>query len=110
MQLTRLNKLNTENGGYLSQFKVTTGSLGRSYPMKKVRNPEEVVNAKIIKPGSRIYVSGNAGTPQRLLAVLAADENIHDVELMGVLLLGDIDALFSEAACRRRGRNPGGYS
>jgi acyl-CoA hydrolase len=69
--------------------------------MKRVRNPEEVVNAKIIKPGSRIYASGNAGTPQRLLAVLAADENIQEVELMGVLLLGDIDALFSEAACRR---------
>lgn len=69
--------------------------------MKKVRNPEEVVNTKILKPGSRIYASGNAATPQRLLAVLAADENIQEVELIGVLLLGDIDALFSEAACRR---------
>jgi len=69
--------------------------------MKKVRSPEEVVNSKIIKPGSRIYASGDAGTPQRLLAVLATDENIQEVELTGVLLLGDIDALFSEAACRR---------
>ena len=69
--------------------------------MKKVRNPEEVVNAKTLKPGSRIYVSGNAATPQRLLAVLSADENIQEVELIGVLLLGEIDNLFSEAACRR---------
>jgi hypothetical protein len=44
--------------------------------MKKVRNPEEVVNAEILKPGSRLHASGNAATPQRLLAVLAADENI----------------------------------
>ena len=35
------------------------------------------------------------------MAVLAADENIQEVELMGVLLLGDIDSLFSEATCRR---------
>lgn len=69
--------------------------------MKKIQNPEEVVNAKIIKPGSRIYAAGNAATPQRLLALLAADDRIRQVELIGVLLLGDIDALFSEANCRR---------
>ena len=69
--------------------------------MKKVRNPEDVINNKLIKPGSRIYVSGNAATPQRLLAALATDESIRQVELIGVLLLGDIDPLFSEAASRR---------
>ncbi len=69
--------------------------------MKKIRHPEDVVNAKLIKPGSRIYASGNAGTPQKLLNTLATNENIEDVTLLGVLLLGDIDALFSEAACRR---------
>jgi len=69
--------------------------------MRKVRNPEEVVNANILKPGSRIYVSGNAGTSQRLLTVLAADENIQEVEVMGLLLLGDIDSLFSEVTCRQ---------
>jgi hypothetical protein len=41
------------------------------------RNLEEVVNAKILKPGRRICASGNAGAPQRLLAVLPADENIQ---------------------------------
>ena len=60
-----------------------------------------MVNAKILKPGSCIYASGNAATPQRLLAVLGDDESIQEVELIGVLLLGDIDALFSETACRR---------
>jgi acyl-CoA hydrolase len=69
--------------------------------MRKVHNPEEVVNPKIIKPGSRIYASGNAATPQQLLSMLAKDENIQDVELIGVLLLGDIAPLYSEAACRR---------
>ncbi len=69
--------------------------------MKKIRNPEEIINAQLLPPGSRIYVSGNAATPQRLLATLAQDEEIHSVELIGVLLLGDLEALFSEAACQR---------
>ncbi len=69
--------------------------------MKKVPNPEAVINAAIIKPGSRIYTAGNAATPQQLLSTLASDEQIRQVELVGVLLLGDIDALFSAAACRR---------
>ncbi len=69
--------------------------------MKKIRNPEDVINAKMIKPGSRIYASGNAATPQKLLKALAADESIAGIELLGVLFLGDIEALFTEAACRR---------
>ena len=69
--------------------------------MKKVSNPEEVINASVIKPGSRIYASGNAATPQQLLNVLAADESIRGVELMGVLFLGDISELFSEESCSR---------
>ena len=71
------------------------------FKVKRIQNPEEVVNAKVIKPGSRIYAAGNAATPQRLLAVLAADDGIRQIELIGLLLLGDIDALFSEASCRR---------
>jgi acyl-CoA hydrolase len=69
--------------------------------VRKVNDPADVVNPHTIKPGSRIYAAGNSATPQRLLAALAADDSIRDVELLGVLLLGDIDALFSEANCRR---------
>ena len=69
--------------------------------MKKVRNPADVVQPTIIKPGSRIYVAGNAATPQELLKVLAAEPSIREVELIGVLLLGELEALFSKAACRR---------
>lgn len=60
-----------------------------------------VVNSSVIKPGSRIYVSGNAATPQLLLKQLAFDDTIIDTELLSILLLGDIDALFSESVCRR---------
>lgn len=69
--------------------------------MKQVNKPEDVINASIVKSGSRIYVSGNAATPQVLLKQLVADKKIDGVELIGVLLLGDIDDLFSEEACKR---------
>jgi len=69
--------------------------------MKIVKNVEEVVNAKLVKPGSRIYASGNAATPQVLLRQLALDQEIRAVELMGVLFLGEMGDLFSEASCRR---------
>ncbi|MDJ0915794.1 MAG: malonate decarboxylase subunit alpha [Desulfobacterales bacterium] len=69
--------------------------------MKRVRNPEEVINSKLIEPGSRIYAAGNAATPQHLLSQLATDESIHQIELIGVMLLGDIKDLFSEDSCRR---------
>lgn len=69
--------------------------------MQIVSTIEEAVNASIIPPGSRIYASGNAATPQVLLRQLTEDASIRDVELMGVLLMGDIDALFSEPCCDR---------
>jgi len=69
--------------------------------MKKVSNPEEVINSSIIKPGTRIYCSGNAATPQVLLRHLWQDTSIRDVEMLSVLLLGDIDGLFSEETCSR---------
>ena len=69
--------------------------------MKKIRRPEDAVNPSLIKPGSRIYTAGNAATPQRLLAALAADTAIRDVELISVLLLGEVADLFTEATCRR---------
>lgn len=69
--------------------------------MRIVHAPEEVIHAQSIPPGSRIYVSGNAATPQVLLRQLAMDEDIRDVDLLSVLLLGDVGLLFSEECCRR---------
>jgi 4-hydroxybutyrate CoA-transferase len=62
---------------------------------------EEIVNAGILEPGRRIYVSGNAATPQVLLRQVAADDEITGVEMISVLLLGDIEDIFSESCCRR---------
>lgn len=69
--------------------------------MQIVDHPTEIINASLLKPGSRIYYSGNAATPQRLLRQLSRDTAIRDVELIGVLPLGDIGNLFSETNCRR---------
>ena len=69
--------------------------------MKKITRVEEAVNAANIPPGSRIYSSGNAATPQVLLKQLSEDDAIRNVELLGVLLLGDIDALFCRECCER---------
>ena len=69
--------------------------------MQIIERCEDVINAFFIKPGSVIYVSGNAATPQTLLKQLARDSAIKDVEVLSVLLLGDIADLFSEDCCRR---------
>jgi 4-hydroxybutyrate CoA-transferase len=69
--------------------------------MKLVKRVEEAVNNQTIPPGSRIYVSGNAATPQVLLQELSRNENITDVELYGILLLGEIDRLFCRECCDR---------
>jgi acyl-CoA hydrolase len=69
--------------------------------MKKISRVEEVINPDIIKPGSVIYTAGNAASPQVLLRQLASDSRIRDVELLSILLLGDIADLFSEEACGR---------
>ena len=69
--------------------------------MRIVQAPEEVIHPRNIPPGSRVYVSGNAATPQALLRQLAADDEIRDIDVIGVLLLGDLEALFSEACCKR---------
>jgi 4-hydroxybutyrate CoA-transferase len=68
--------------------------------MKKVK-VEEAVNTKMIRPGNRIYCSGNAATPQLLLKQMWEDTNIRDVEMLSVLLLGDISPLFEEEVCQR---------
>lgn len=69
--------------------------------MKLVRTVEDVINSEILPPGSRVYVSGNAATPQVMLAHLAKDDAIHDIELLSVLLLGDIEAIFTRDVCER---------
>lgn len=69
--------------------------------MKIINRIEEVINPGIIKPGSRIYTAGNAATPQTILKQLIRDKAITDVELISVLLLGDIQELFSEEVCKR---------
>ena len=69
--------------------------------MKLVTRVEEAVNSTNLPPGSRIYSAGNATTPQILLQQLSRDESIRDVELLGVLLLGEIDLLFSRECCNR---------
>jgi len=69
--------------------------------MKFVKKVEDLVNHQLLPPGSRIYASGNAATPQVMLRQLAADTAVRDIELMGVLFLGDLNGLFSEDTCRR---------
>jgi acyl-CoA hydrolase len=69
--------------------------------MKKVKNAEAVINSRIIRPGSIIYTAGNAATPQVLLKQIASDTSIHDVEMLSILLLGDIAELFSKESCER---------
>ncbi|MFZ2446105.1 MAG: acetyl-CoA hydrolase/transferase C-terminal domain-containing protein [Syntrophobacteraceae bacterium] len=69
--------------------------------MKLVTRVDEAVNRQNIPPGSRIYVSGNAATPQVLLRELSRNENITDVELLSLLLLGELDSLFCEECCER---------
>lgn len=69
--------------------------------MKIVRNVDEAVNSTVIKPGSVIYTSGNAATPQVLLEQLGKDLSITDCDLYSVLLLGDrIKPLFTEERCQ----------
>lgn len=69
--------------------------------MKKFNRVEDIINNKIIKPGSVIYTAGNAAAPQVLLNQFAADTSIVNVEMLSVLLLGDIAGIFSKEACKR---------
>jgi len=69
--------------------------------MKIAKQVERVINSHHIKPGSIIYIAGNAATPQVLLKQLARDTGITDVETLSVLLLGDIAELFDEEVCHR---------
>jgi acyl-CoA hydrolase len=69
--------------------------------MKIVKKVEDAVNAHTIPKGSMIYTSGNAATPQVLLRQLAEDTDISNVDLLSLLLLGDVGELFSPETCER---------
>ncbi|MCD4683709.1 MAG: hypothetical protein K8R86_10540 [Bacteroidales bacterium] len=69
--------------------------------MKIVKKVEDIINSTYIKLGSLIYVAGNAAVPQVLLRQLAKDPYIYNVDLLSVLLLGDIKELFTRENCRR---------
>ncbi len=69
--------------------------------MKQINSPHEIINRSFITPGSTIYCSGNAATPQALLQQMATDTSIRDVEMLSTMLLGDIEDLFSEDTCNR---------
>jgi len=69
--------------------------------MKIVKNIEDAVNAKNIPRGAVIYTGGNAATPQVLLRQLAKNDSIKNVTLLSVLLLGEIQELFTKETCER---------
>ena len=69
--------------------------------MKIVKSVEQIINKTYIKPGSIIYSAGNAAAPQVLLKQLARDPYIYNVELLSVLLLGDLSELFTDVACQK---------
>jgi 4-hydroxybutyrate CoA-transferase len=69
--------------------------------MKIVNRPDEAINTSTIPPGSRIYSSGNAATPQVLLKQIAEDKDIKNIELLGALLLGEVESVFSRECCDR---------
>ena len=69
--------------------------------MKIVNCVQDVVNGHLIPPGSRIYASGTAATPQVMFRHLAVDTGIRDVDLIGVLYLGEVAELFAEEPCKR---------
>ena len=69
--------------------------------MKIIKHVSEAVNSTVIKPGSVIYTGGNAASPQTLLKQLVVDKSIKDIELISILLLGDIQDLFIKESCQR---------
>jgi 4-hydroxybutyrate CoA-transferase len=55
---------------------------------KKLASADEAVS--VVKSGDRVYISGNAATPYALMKALAArKDELKDIELVHVLLLGD---------------------
>lgn len=69
--------------------------------MIKIHGAEEAINPAVLKPGSVIYASGNAATPRVLMGQLAADLSIKEVDLYGVLFLGEsLAPLYSKERCQ----------
>lgn len=69
--------------------------------MKIVKTPDELIHTGTLPAGSRVYVGGNAATPQVLLKQIIEDKEIKEIEVLGLLFLGDIGGLFSDEACER---------
>ncbi len=69
--------------------------------MKIVSSVEEVINERVLPPGSRIYSAGMAATPRMMFRQMAVDTRIRDVDLMGVLYMGEVAELFAEEPCER---------
>ena len=69
--------------------------------MKNIKKVEDIINTTYIKHGSLIYVAGNAAVPQVLMKQLIKDPYIYDIELLSVLMLGDIQELFTKEVCQR---------
>ena len=69
--------------------------------MKVVKRVEDAVNNHTIPPGTIVYTGGNAATPQILLKELIRNDQIRDIELLSILLLGDIKEIFSMEVCDR---------
>jgi len=69
--------------------------------MKRVEKVEDIINSTYLSPGKMIYCSGNAATPQVLLKQIIKDESIKNIEILSILLLGDIKEVFSKEVCSR---------
>ena len=69
--------------------------------MKIVKKASDIINPEYFKRGSMIYVAGNAAVPQVLLKQLAKDPYIYGIDMLSVLLLGDIQELFTPEVCQR---------
>lgn len=69
--------------------------------MKIVKRVDEIINPSTIPAGTIVYTGGNAATPQVLLKELIRNDKIRDIELLSILLLGDIKEIFSKEVCER---------
>lgn len=69
--------------------------------MKIVKRVDEIINPRTIPAGTIVYTGGNAATPQVLLKELIRNDKIRDIELLSILLLGDVKEIFSREVCER---------
>jgi acyl-CoA hydrolase len=69
--------------------------------MRKITKASDIINSTYIKPGSLIYVGGNAAVPQELIRQLARDPYIYNIDLLSILMLGDVEELFTQETCQR---------